>query len=296
MKSHPKSVLAGLALAALQQGCDSGASTASDGGASARPYVLGFRIETDDDGNTADYVLTASDISKGELSVEGKGVEQVGWRYMGALGKTLYSIGYYNDNNLVAYRLDGSGKLVEKDRVMFQTTIDVVGDADDTTLLAMEVPRKTITPRTWHVFDLEHVSIVKKVVDSIYVDYADSLLPWPTALVRRGDKAARPTCSRRRSSTRSIAISWWSSRGAANHGPSRNSCPSPRRRWAGTGRSVGSRRAPIPRRPGRSVRASRTTRRSPTSARWRTMSRCTSIHGQEMSWVSWTADWSSSSS
>jgi hypothetical protein len=192
MKNQPRAILTGLALAALQQGCDSGASTASEDATNARPYVMGFRIETDDDGTTADYVLTASDISKGELSVEGKGIEQVGWRYMGALGKTLYSIGYYDDNNFVVYELDASGKLAEKDRVVFQTTIDVVGDADETTLLAMEVPRKTITPRTWHVFDLENVSIAKKVVDSIYVDHADSLVPWPTALVRRGDKVFVP--------------------------------------------------------------------------------------------------------
>lgn len=187
-----KKTVFGAALAALAlQGCDDGATTATND-AGARPYVLGFRIETDDEGNTADYVMTTGDISKGELSAVGKGIEQVGWRYMGSLGRTLYSIGYYNDNNLVAYQLDGAGKLVEKDRVVFQTTIDVVGDADEKTLLAMEVPRKTMTPRTWHVFDLENVSIAKKMVDSIYVDYVDSLVPWPTALVRRGDKVFVP--------------------------------------------------------------------------------------------------------
>ena len=191
MRPSKKTTIGAGLLALALQSCDDGATTAaSDAG--SRPYVLGFRIQTDDDGTTADYVMTAGDISKGELSAVGKGIEQVGWRYMGHLGKTLYSIGYYADNNLVAYQLDGSGKLVEKDRVVFQTTIDIVGDADEKTLLAMEVPRKTMTPRTWHVFDLENVSIARKLVDSIYVDHADSLVPWPTALVRRGDKVFVP--------------------------------------------------------------------------------------------------------
>lgn len=191
MKPSKTTTLGAGLLAFSLQACDDGATTAAND-AGARPYVLGFRIETDDDGTTADYVMTAADISKGELSAVGKGIEQVGWRYMGHLGKTLYSIGYYTDNNLVAYQLDGTGKLVEKDRVVFQTTIDVVGDVDENTLLAMEVPRKTMTPRTWHVFDLEKVSIARKLVDSIYVDRADSLVPWPTALVRRGDKVFVP--------------------------------------------------------------------------------------------------------
>lgn len=185
------STLAAAAIALGLQGCDDGATSAGDD-AGSRPYMMGFRVQVDDDGNTADYVLTAADISKGEITAEGKGVEQVGWRYMGALGKRLYSIGYYNDNNFVVYELDGAGKVVEKDRVVFQTTIDMLGDADENTLMAMEVPRKTMSPRTWHVFDLENVSIRKKVVDSIYVDHVDSLVPWPTALVRRGDKVFVP--------------------------------------------------------------------------------------------------------
>jgi len=183
------SVIAAAALA--MQGCDDGAASAPVA-AGERPYAMGFRVQVDDDGNTADYLLTAGSIQGGELSVEGKGVEQVGWRYMGVLGKTLYSVGYYDDNNLVAYQLDGAGKLKEKGRFVFQTTLDIFGDVDEKTLLAMEVPRKTITPRTWHVIDLDGVGIARKVVDSIYVDRADSLVAWPTALVRRGDKVFVP--------------------------------------------------------------------------------------------------------
>lgn len=192
MKNNRKALLGAAMLGLGLQACDSSSTTATAGSGSARPYAMGFRVMVDNEGSTADYLLTADDISKGELSVEGKGIEQVGWRYMGVLGRTLYSIGYYNDNNLVAYQVDASGRLVEKGRAVFQTTIDVVGDVDENTLLAMEVPRKTIAPRTWHVFDLAGVSIARKLVDSIYVDHADSLVPWPTALVRRGDKVFVP--------------------------------------------------------------------------------------------------------
>lgn len=166
-------------------------SSSAEGSAEASSYAVGFRV-MNNDATTADYVLTIPSLDTGVISVENQGIEQTGWRYMGAFGNILYSVGYYNDNNFISYAADESGVLRETGRFAFENTLDLFGDIDATTLLAMEVPRVAFTPRVFHVIDMSKTAIAKKLTDSIYVNHADSLVAWPTAMTYRDGKVFIP--------------------------------------------------------------------------------------------------------
>ena len=154
-------------------------------------YLVHLRVGSS--GETADYILTEDTISSGKISSEGKGVEQIGWRYSANTSKTLLSIGYYSDNNAIGYGLNEEGELYEKGKFSFETTLDVfsneIGNGE---LVAMEVPRSGFTNRVFHHIDGDQVEVLAKSATPIYENRTDSLVAWPTALVKREDKMYVP--------------------------------------------------------------------------------------------------------
>ncbi|MEX0967544.1 MAG: DUF4374 domain-containing protein [Bacteroidia bacterium] len=157
----------------------------------APEHVIALRAQGTSAEST-DYLLAADNIMSGELTAEGQGIEQTGWRYFTSAHNTVFSIGYGDDNNCIGYHIDDSGQLVEKGRFVFQTTLDVAGEMDDDVLLAMEVPRGAFIDRVFHRIDANGVSIISKVPTSIYENREDSLVAWPTAIVQRGNEVFVP--------------------------------------------------------------------------------------------------------
>ncbi len=153
-------------------------------------YVVHLRVGTA--GEYADYILTEDEIMSGEITAEGKGLEQTGWRYSAHTANTLFSIGYYDDNNCIGYGLDENGDLYEKGRFIFETTLDVFSNGIDGHLVAMEVPRSGFADRVFHMIDGNSVSVTSKVPTRIYENKADSLVAWPTALVVRDNRIFVP--------------------------------------------------------------------------------------------------------
>lgn len=155
------------------------------------PFTVAFTAQGSENEST-DYLFNVESLMEESISAEGVGIEQTGWRYMAGHNKTMFSIGYFNDNNAIAYELDEEGSLREKGRFVFENTLDMVGFADEETMLAMEVPRIDFADRVLHKIDVNSVSIQEKVNMRIWESREDSLVAWPTALKVRGDKLFIP--------------------------------------------------------------------------------------------------------
>lgn len=154
-------------------------------------YTIAFTAQGSADEST-DYILNTDELMEGTLSAEGAGIEQTGWRYMVGHQNTLFSVGYFDDNNAIAYELNQDGNVVEKGRFVFENTLDLFGSADENTLLAMEVPRVDFADRILHKVDVKSVSIQNKVDLRIWESREDSLVAWPTALKVRAGKLFVP--------------------------------------------------------------------------------------------------------
>lgn len=154
-------------------------------------YTVAFTAQGSENEST-DYLFNIESLMEGAVSAEGVGIEQTGWRYMAGHHKTMFSIGYFNDNNAIAYELDEEGSLREKGRFVFENTLDLVGSADEETMLAMEVPRVDFADRVLHKIDVNSVSIQEKIDMRIWENREDSLVAWPTALNVRDDKLFIP--------------------------------------------------------------------------------------------------------
>ncbi|WP_185958260.1 DUF4374 domain-containing protein [Fodinibius sediminis] len=154
-------------------------------------YTVAFTAQGSANEST-DYILNTENLMSGSLSAEGVGIEQTGWRYMANHNNTLFSIGYFDDNNVIAYELNEQGVITEKGRFVFQNTLDMVGHANKETMLAMEVPRVDFADRVLHKIDVPSVSIREKVNMRIWESREDSLVAWPTALTVRDGKLFVP--------------------------------------------------------------------------------------------------------
>lgn len=153
----------------------------------AEKYIIGVQSQGSND-DFSDYLLAEDDLMSGDIDPQGRGIEQTGWRYMTSAGNTIFSIGYYADNNAIAYQLNEQGQLTEKGRFVFETTLDITSEADENTMLAMEVPRKGYADRVFHKIDVNNVAIQGKVPTRIYENKADSLVAWPTSMVVSNNK------------------------------------------------------------------------------------------------------------
>lgn len=164
----------------------------NEGGENVNPiapekYIIGVQSQGSND-DFSDYLLAEDELMSGEIDPQGRGVEQTGWRYMTSAGNTVFSIGYYADNNAIAYQLNEQGAIEEKGRFVFETTLDLSAAVDENTMLAMEVPRAGYADRVFHKIDVNNVAIQEKVPTRIYENRADSLVAWPTSLVVRDNK------------------------------------------------------------------------------------------------------------
>ncbi|MTI88443.1 MAG: DUF4374 domain-containing protein [Balneolaceae bacterium] len=171
--------------------CDVNNSDDSDKEEPSSAYTVALRA-VGGQNEATDYILNTNDLMGGVITAEGIGIEQTGWRYITGNEHTLFSIGYYTDNNAIAYELDEEGNIVEKGRFVFENTLDVGGYPDPNTLLAMEVPRVDFADRVLHTIDTEEVSITGKTNLRIWESRTDSLVAWPTGLNVRNNKLFIP--------------------------------------------------------------------------------------------------------
>jgi Domain of unknown function (DUF4374) len=161
---------------------------ANDDGLTPRgEYVIGITSQGEEG---TDYLMTAASLTDDTISPTGRGIEQTGWRYMASSHGHYLSIGYWSDNNFIAYAKDPADKsrLIEKGRFTFPVTIDQYSGVDSSSALAIEIPRKGFVPRTLFRIDLAEVSIADTAIHPIWESRDDSLGAQPVSVLHRDGK------------------------------------------------------------------------------------------------------------
>ena len=187
---HPIPFRCTLAATALLAGClvDDKKKDDDDGFTPRGEYVIGITSQGDEG---TDYLMTAASLLEGTISPTGRGIEQTGWRYMGSNHGVFYSVGYFSDNNFIAYvkNPDDPDRIVEKGRFTFPVTLDQFGTVNESEMLAIEIPRKGFVKRTLFRIDLDEVSIADTAIHEIWENRSDSLGAQPVSVVYRDGKA-----------------------------------------------------------------------------------------------------------
>jgi hypothetical protein len=185
----PLLATATLAAATMLSGCIFGGKKESDEDdfTPRGEFVIGITSQGEEG---TDYLMTAATLEEGAISPEGRGIEQTGWRYMAFSDGHYLSIGYWADNNFIAYVKDPSDgtRLVEKGRFTFPVTMDQYGGVDSASAVAIEIPRKGFVPRTLFRIDLAGVSIADTAIHEIWENRADSLGAQPVSVLHRDGK------------------------------------------------------------------------------------------------------------
>lgn len=152
--------------------------------------TMSFKTTGDDE---PEYIINKENIMEGEISAEGNGIEQTGWRFYYPVGKTLFASGYSDDNQCTGYADDGNGNITDKGHFIFENALEMFGHSDDEqTFLAMEIPRAGFASQRLHFVDVNTVRVSKIVDTKIFESVQDSLIAWPTALQVRGNKLFVP--------------------------------------------------------------------------------------------------------
>lgn len=133
----------GLALTFAMSSCsdESTGPDDSQGDGTNTKYIIAARPNSAEEG-TADYLLTADDLTSGSISTEGNGLEQRGtWRYYMTTQNKFFSMlyGQGNPGAVTAYVLNAEGRLVEASDFVAET-VQVFAPVNDEVVL-IKVPR-----------------------------------------------------------------------------------------------------------------------------------------------------------
>ncbi|WP_109833043.1 DUF4374 domain-containing protein [Reichenbachiella versicolor] len=147
-------------------------------------------------GDEPEYVVTEENIMSGTLSAEGVGFESFDWNFSYTVGKTLFVLGYENFE-AKAYQVDAEGKVAEIAKFLLETPLEVFGNVNNETMLAIDAPRDgSHTARKLYFIDASTGFITGIKDISIYdVDTGTAgagVSAWPTALQVVGDKLFIP--------------------------------------------------------------------------------------------------------
>ncbi|MCT4644062.1 MAG: DUF4374 domain-containing protein [Carboxylicivirga sp.] len=143
-------------------------------------------------GNETEFIVNRQDVMTGEISAVGEGIEQTGWRFFYPVGKTLFTSGYDDSNECIAYHDNNNGQVVQKGKFIFNNPIEMFGHDGDDTFLGMEIIRTGFSDRNLYFVDADEVMVKKKVGTRIWEDQDKKQAAWPTALLVRGDKLFVP--------------------------------------------------------------------------------------------------------
>ncbi|WP_029035255.1 DUF4374 domain-containing protein [Salinimicrobium terrae] len=139
-------------------------------------------------GDESEFIIIQENIMEGEITAQGTGIEQTGWRFYYPVGNTLFASGYSEDNMATAYVKNDEGEIVESGKFTFENALEMFGHSNDgETLLAMEIPRTGYGDRKLYFVDENTVQVEKIVSTQIYASETEEKVAWPTALEVRGN-------------------------------------------------------------------------------------------------------------
>ncbi|SHF92098.1 DUF4374 domain-containing protein [Dysgonomonas macrotermitis] len=141
------------------------------------PYVLSLGITSS--GTTTYYVVTTDDLMNGTIDAKGKGIEQSGYRDYTIANNTIFSIGGLGVNYVTGMTRNAAGYLQETDNFIFDSKLSAFAQADNNTMIGMEIPDKAASGNQikFYTVDINSVSITKTTTVPIA---PISELEWPS--------------------------------------------------------------------------------------------------------------------
>ncbi len=153
-------------------------------------YVLSVRSYGANNQST-DYIVAVDSLSRGTISLKGKGIEQIGYRTSTQVGNRVFSVGFVTDQTCLAYELDANGTLFEKGKFTFEGQIYSAGVINKDSFLLMEVVHASQS-KNIYVIDANDISIKRKIQTTIAPSTGDSYNKWPAGLFVRDGKLFIP--------------------------------------------------------------------------------------------------------
>ncbi len=133
-----------------------------------------------------EYVVTTENLMEGTISASGSGFESFDWNFSYVVGKTLFVLGYSNFE-AQAYQVNDEGEVEEVASFLLETPLEVFGNVDDETMLAIDAPRDgSHTQRKLYSIDAA-TGFITGIKDLAIYDIdtgtpGEGVTAWPTAL------------------------------------------------------------------------------------------------------------------
>ncbi|WP_268121703.1 DUF4374 domain-containing protein [Roseivirga pacifica] len=140
--------------------CEESDDTNPDDSTLEHPFVVSMAVQGSDNTFTY-YTVPFEDVMTGSLSALGEGIEQPGYYDFTQIDETIFSIGGLDDVNVVGINYSG-GKLTQIGDVSFTNSISDIVEADDNSLVAVEMSSDSDVV-TFHRVDLNSVSVIETV-------------------------------------------------------------------------------------------------------------------------------------
>jgi hypothetical protein len=163
-----------------------------DSSTSGQGLTLAF-INSDE--TSTEFLISEPDLMSDTISAQGAGLEQAGWNFYYPVGNTLFVSGY-TDFKTTAYTVNENNELNELNSFLFDSSLNVFGNVNNTSLLASNSYWYQHDDMIMYTADAETGRATGKTSYSIYDDSTgvagEGTVPWPTALKVQGDKLFVP--------------------------------------------------------------------------------------------------------
>lgn len=140
-----------------------------------------------------EYTINTSSVMEGTISAEGTGFESLDWNYVYNVGPSIFVVGY-TDYKAQVYQADGNGNTVIVSSFQLDYPLEVFGNVNNETLLAIDAPRDgSHSGRNLHTVDAETGLVTSKTTNIIIYEKntgvaGEGLTAWPSGLEVVGDK------------------------------------------------------------------------------------------------------------
>lgn len=143
-------------------------------------------------GDEPEYIVSSEDIMSGSISAVGNGYESFDWNFVYNVGETVFVLGYTNFQ-AQAYQANDEGEVVEVSNFLLETPLEIFGNVNDETMLAIDAPRDgSHSKRKLYSIDASS-GYISSITDISIFDVdtgtpGEGVTAWPSALEVVGDK------------------------------------------------------------------------------------------------------------
>ncbi len=153
-------------------------------------YVLAVQAEGDAEVST-DYLVTTDNLTEGQVSIIGNGIEQSAYHFYQQTGKYLTTVTYTDANTATVYALNDKGSLEEKTKFSIGRT-HLFYPLNGTEFIAMNIPRGGSENATFYQVNVVAGSVMETATSVYTPTNGSSEQAYFSGMTLRGDKLFVP--------------------------------------------------------------------------------------------------------